>query len=282
MLSKAEAQYYSTFPTSLWRVADENIGSYRHYTIAGYEIMAKSTCIIAGCARNVSAIWPLTEARIEKLGGFFEDYHVIIYTNDNDDDTLKQLDDFYNRNCKVDLISENLKKQYHGSVISDERTVDMAYYRNQYLNLIKECSSDYVIIADMDLEGGWCYEGIANSIGHDLDVVGSNGLLYRENNGQPQKLYFDAYAYRALNHPAPHDQTPINLLQYNRGELPIQVFSCFGGMAIYKRHCLKDWMEYKGNDCDHPTLHQQMREAGFKIWLNPSQIILYSKHHYYR
>jgi hypothetical protein len=115
-----------------------------------------------------------------------------------------------------------------------------------------------------------------NTLGHSLDVCGSNGLLYRKQDDKVQRLYFDSWAYRGLNEEYDPD---INLLTINRGDSPYEVDSCFGGMCIYKYDTLNG-LKYTNEDCDHVTLHKQIRNNGYRIWINPSQITLYTEHYY--
>jgi len=55
----------------------------------------------------------------------------------------------------------------------------------------------------------------------------------------------------------------------------IEVDSAFGGMAIYHRRAL-DKGQYIGirkdgtEICEHVTLHRQIKEQGFKIFINPA------------
>ena len=57
----------------------------------------------------------------------------------------------------------------------------------------------------------------------------------------------------------------------------IEVDSSFGGVAVYKREALQD-VHYIGRDetgvdvCEHVPLHKQIKENGYKIFINPSLI----------
>ena len=57
----------------------------------------------------------------------------------------------------------------------------------------------------------------------------------------------------------------------------IEVDSAFGGLAIYRREALLSGI-YSGKNalgkpiCEHVTLHEHIREKGFKIFINPKLI----------
>lgn len=84
-----------------------------------------------------------------------------------------------------------------------------------------------------------------------------------------------SFAYRAvgqLNLAA----AETHLLRFRRGEPLVPVWSCFGGLGIYRTECLSA-ASYEGSDCEHVTLHRMLRERGYdRLFLNPSQIVLYS------
>ena len=65
-----------------------------------------------------------------------------------------------------------------------------------------------------------------------------------------------------------------NLLHFNRGDDLVEVKSCFGGLALYKTSALSG--RYTDEDCDHVTLHKSLP----CMYLNPSQIVLYTEHYY--
>lgn len=285
------------FPESLFqcRLGIEKL-EYAHYCINGYNIAKNSKVLFLSTARNVESTFLSTVYRLEYLASMFKDYFVFVYENDSTDDTKLLLNDWCNHNKNVGVLRENLNIQHVGSIKSAIRTKYMADARNKYLEFARNFrqhdlfSFDYVIIFDFDLRGGWSYEGIFNSIGHtddvvNWDMVGSNGLLYRKVcNKSPirdhvviERLHFDSWAYREFGKPEETDPVATNLLLYNRGESLVRVNSCFGGLAIYKPRFLDEadvW--YTEGDCDHATLNNQLAHRGYNLYLNPSQIVLYS------
>jgi len=194
-------------------------------------------------------------------------------------------------NFNVTAICETLNLPKQKQDTSYERASALSDCRNKYLKDIKQnwlSRVDYVIVIDPDITGGWSYDGIAHSFCKpDWDFVGSNSILYQQLEVEDEilyrRLYFDSWAYRELSHLEPHKMATINQLEFHRGRSLIKLRSCFGGVGIYRSECLRD-VEYGATqhdsglvDCDHPFLHNQMLDKGFdKIYLNPSQITLYS------
>jgi hypothetical protein len=161
----------------------------------------------------------------------------------------------------------------------------MAYARNKYLDYARRFAQqqriNYLIIVDTDLQGGWSYHGVLNSLGHkDWDIIGSNSLYYYTSEDKVVRLFYDSWAFRALGNPEEIEDKTVNVFKFHRGEDLIQVNSCFGGLGIYKPHILYLNVDYTEDDCDHPTLHNALCEKGCKIFLNPSQITLYNKTDY--
>lgn len=284
----AKDWYLAKFPEALYPCNDLLLKEYQDKVIAGRGLMARSTACICGIARNVAVALPNTLARIEKLRDMFQLADVVIYENDSTDGTDKILLE-WEENARIYpatvVITAKTDSTIHAKDQSLARRIAMAKARNQYLKYVRRTGVefDYIVIVDMDLDGGWSYEGVANSFGwHEIwDGIGSNGLVYELLESGMRRLFFDSWAFRRLNHPQPHDSAEINLLSYNRGEAPIRVDSAFGGLAIYKGECItKTKFEYKDDDCDHPTLNRQLAEIGKTIWLNPSMITLYSPTEY--
>lgn len=274
--------YRADFPESLYPVVDKR-DMYWAMTDVGYKFMESSHVYICCIARNVYPICAWAIPRIERLGSFFKSYQVYVFENDSSDDSEYELYKWADRNPRVLVEHETLNlPDLRGT--EPERLVRMAYCRNKYLSHLR-CArnTDFVIILDFDVDGGWSYHGIANSFGYihqrGYNIIGSNSIIYKDR----VRMFYDAWAYRRLGHDEAHPFVETNLLQYNRGELPFRVNSAFGGLAIYNASLLNGVegdVEYKDYDCDHPTLHKQLREMGYSVYLNPSQITLYNKHEY--
>lgn len=277
-MEQVENWYMSCFPESAYPAISEFRHEYSQKVVEGAYKMSQSTVVIAGLVRTISDNIKYLLPRIERLGGMFKHYEVVLYENDSTDSTLSQLLQWSMSNPNVYIINQVLNKKRHEQDRTDDRTNDMAFYRNQYLEFMERKCKDYeyIIMLDTDVRGGYSYEGFANSFSYTWDGCGSNGILYENN----RRVFFDSFAFRRLNHPTVHDSDEINGLLYNRGEPLIKVDSCFGGAGIYRREAIEG-IRYGGGDCEHAVFHKRMKEAGYNnLYLNPSQIILYNKSEY--
>ena len=260
-----------------------NAQEYADWTIAGKTEARHSSVLICGIARNIDRVLPYTIARLERLGELFAACKYFVFENDSKDDTLEILQDWAIDNDTVTIKHD----QFNPPPFTDPHGYDRRFYmakaRNIYLEyarrFIREHITDYVIVVDMDLYGGWSYHGVLNSLGqkHKWDVVGSNSLCYIQHNKEWCKLFYDSWAFRPLDHPEAIDDQEANLFVFNRGEPLVPVNSVFGGLAIYKPRCIQEGLNYTADDCDHPTLHNALRQRNYRIMLNPSQITLYNK-----
>lgn len=281
----------SQFPDALFRTRKEDYAVYESRVQRGYDTASLSSVVICGLARDIEKYIPYLYNRIQKLGKlFYDEYTVIIVENDSKDNTRQILEQIKKRDSRWIIIGEKQEKIRHNQDKSLQRRIDMAYYRNQYLDFINDKFKTntflypdppkYLIVLDTDLLGGYSYEGVLNSLGYeqDWDFIGSNGLYYRTRNNIFERLFFDTWAYRKYGSWEDIGKEG-NLLLWERGDEPERVFSCFGGFGIYKWDSIKD-LRYNETDCDCVTLHRQMVNRNCNLFLNPSQITLYNNHQY--
>lgn len=274
----ADGASLSDFPEHRFPCREEHRSEYRRRIEFGRARMAVRRLVIAGLCRSVRHFLPRLAARVERLGAQFREYRVVLFENDSQDATLEFLHDWRRRNDRVHVLSEQLGHIRYPQVRIEERVHRMAEYRNRYREFVLEHFGDFddLLVTDTDLAGGWSYDGLANTFGHDdWDFVGSYGLQRAP--GEHGELFqFDAWAFRALGHPEPHSNVEVNRMILDRGEPMLPVLSSFGGMGVYRMEAMKS-AEYGGPDLEHATLHTRMRESGFhRLFLNPSQIVLYS------
>jgi len=270
-------QVNARFPEDLWQIQNkEDRTKYNKEVSEGYDILDTLTFDVVGLARNIAAPLQFSLNRVEALRDAVRGLKWTIYTNDNDDETLEVLE--RNQKAQDTIIHETLNNKFHGSVECENRYADMAYYRNQYVPHIGD--TDYTIVMDFDTDG-FSYDGFAQSIffmeNQDIDCIGSNSLLYREWEGNVQRLYYDTLAFRRTNRAfgKPHPGEEINLMNFNRGESLLKVQSCFGGLAIYRTTALKNRI-YTDGDCDHVTINRYLKN----VYMNPSQIVLFGDNPY--
>jgi len=205
--------------------------------------------LICGVCKDVEAALPNTIRNIEKLGGSFKDYHVIIYENNSTDRTPEILKNWAHKNKHVSLFSEKLSQEdfnrmearclsYDGKpsrmeLIARARNIVLHHARAS-----KFAGYRYLLMADLDFQGKWPIAEIVRTVGTNRpwDCVSANGI-------DPDGHYYDNYALRDERHPIGPEligaswwsqEAPWRIkLSKKRGWHP--VYSAFGGLAIYKR-----------------------------------------------
>ena len=268
---------YESFPEAFFPISSELSREYCLRLEVGELNARKSSVAICGLIRNLESNFLYFQKRVEKIGSFFNSYRTFFYENDSSDSTKELLTGWSENNSNIGFKSETLSAIRHEQDYSEKRRIDMAFYRNQYLQAIKNLKVDYVIVIDTDITGGYSYEGILHSLSYDLDVIASNSILLRYRDEIYERLYYDSWAFRQLGHPKKHNDNEINTLNLRKGESPFEVLSAFGGLAIYRGDILTSGKyKYTKKDCDHVTLHSAIKKRGYKIWVNPSLITLYS------
>lgn len=250
----------------------------------GLQNASKLNVLFVGTVRDASAVLNRNLMCLDHMRGFFNQSSVFIYENDSKDST-KEILDKYSKSHYNTVFSSESKGTNRLADQSLERRVNMANARNKYLEYAKKKFKtnpiDVLIVLDLDLLGGWSYTGLLTSFNYfnssdpffKNSCYGSNSIFYRNN----ERLYYDTWAYLDDNK---QSETDKNLFKFHRGELLIPVTSCFGGLMIYPGNILQHDIQYTSEDCDHVTLNKQLTQLGYNIFLNPSQITLYSEHYY--
>jgi hypothetical protein len=261
----------AVFPEDHFPPADHH--AFAGEVAAGYENMKGLSAVICGITKDDAAVLPLTIARIEKTGSFFRDYRVIIYENDSRDNTLDLLEKWAAANPRVKILTESISGT---EIMQWSRTEKLAHFRNRYLQLIKEdkeyATFDFVIVADLDLKGGWSNDGIATSFARtDWDMVAANSIGYHN----LRRTYYDTFAL------LPKNIFKTGLVyklfgegwQLHRGDQFIKIQSGFGGLALYRKEAIIA-RQYCGiingeKVCEHISLNTGNE---WRCFLNPSQI----------
>lgn len=252
----------------------------------GLQIARGLNLIIVGVVRDSEHSLNRNLKCIDHIGSYFKTYQGFFYENDSQDNSKKILENFALGGHII------LKTEKRGtrklSDMSLERRKNMAEARNQYVSYLSNLIEQrllYVLIVDLDVVGGYSYVGLLNSLSYlkdssykyklkDDTVIGSNSIYYNDSN---IRLYYDTWAYLDKNNRSEEDK---NLMVFHRGQSPFEVDSCFGGMALYPFSVFQHNIWYQDWHCDHVTFNTQLKDLGYKILLNPSQITLYNKHYY--
>jgi hypothetical protein len=269
------------FPESEFTCESTGRADYEGRVELGRDRMRGRRAVFCGLARDVRDSLPSISARIECAGAMFQDYRVVIYENDSRDGTLGYLWAWQQENPRVTVLSDFVESPRWGQVCDAARMVQMADCRNRYLAHVLEHFAEFddVVVLDTDLPAGFSYDGLANTFGYTRwDVMASNGLLFDSYGGLARRpIFFDAWAFRREGETEAQNFDVVNRLLFRRGDPLVPVWSCFGGLAVYRMEGLRSGVRYGGEDCEHVVLHRQLRERGFgRQYLNPNQIVLYS------
>jgi glycosyltransferase involved in cell wall biosynthesis len=241
--------------------------------------MKQSTVVICALARNVSKVLPRTIYQVTKLMDAFNQAAVVVFENDSTDKTVQQLDDWANEDHRVAFLHETFKDPVHPAMRSLERADRMAHYRNAAKNYAVKYFGkfDYAIVLDTDLNVGFSRDGVANTLSWSgWDVMGSNGVQVNRNDPDDSSpRQYDVWAFRLYGDWRAKHYNEISTLHFPRGAELEPVYSCFGGLAVYRMPAFKS-AAYNGSDCEHVALHRGMRYNGFgRHFLNPSMICDY-------
>ena len=279
-----------------------NLPEHQSVTNLGFGYARTQRLVIAGLVRNVKSKLPEIEKRAEKLGALFRDYRILIVENDSTDGTREYLLRWAKRNPRVTVLGCGRNSQKcalnikatEGHSVYRSRIEKMAYLRNIYLQEVKEryTDFDYLAVWDMDIVGSVYLDGVANTMGHFLKDPKIGAMCaYGIYQWGPLKLYYDTYATLEegdnfhINSKTFHDIQKGLGMQYQRGELPVKMISCFSGFTIYRVHSVLPRKVYydtnpvedpSGNlECEHVRLHKKMTtNGGHQIKMNPSMIHL--------
>ncbi len=297
----------TNFPDNLFKFSrTTNQSMYSYICRAGYELCRDKKILWCGIARNVEQNLDMNLQRYIRTCKPFSKYHMFIYENDSTDNTLSIMDKYKD---VVTYKSESREDQDYVEKMNTEadpfhfnRCSVLSECRNKYMDYIENNNLrdeyDYICIVDLDTKGGWSYQGFYNSIYflENIDNAASMtsyGVVssafqdkFLEEVDFDDWLFYDSFAYRDLGIDPKmskgHTQL-FNSLKFKIGQDPIEVYSNFNGLGIYKSKYFKH--KYKTNmwgetmvDSEHIHVHKSIREDGGKVFLNPSMTLSYSYH----
>jgi hypothetical protein len=255
--------------------SDEHKSCYIENVKLGRDICKNSKVAVLSLARNCEKNLQKSIDQITKLQS--SDFKFFIYENDSVDLTKEILSE--NKSPKIS-ISLNTDRQPFLNDRSRRRTNNLAEYRNKCLEWAKqECSNfDYALVLDLDADAGFSIDGIYNSISWLQKIeksagMGSHSLCYNNN----EFTHYDTFAIRIKSFVGSSKHTnngERGFINYHPhvGSKPFALYSCFGGLAVYKMQCFLKG-NYDGSmGCEHILFHKSLRDHGYGMYLNPSSI----------
>lgn len=199
---------------------------------------ASNKVLICGVCKNIAngSVY-VTMQNIEELGNCFDDYQVIIYENNSEDNTRDILAGWAERNPHVIFLSENLPASQLKQL---SRVAAIARARNIVLSVAREARfNDYehIIMADLDFIKPWPIDEIVatTNLKGDWDCISANGIMNDSN-----RYYWDRYAFSDALFPfGPELIGKVFWTRLDTTWFQVKdwrsVYSAFGGLAIYKR-----------------------------------------------
>lgn len=288
--------------------------SLRHpFRSQGLRRMRESNVTFVGVGKDIAGKLPSVLRQIGELAPFFGASRAIFAQGDSKDGTQALLESWAQEskgNRTILRTSSLLEKETSGHFVGQPmpREGRIAKARNVALEALfggaggaggGGAATEFVIVVDLDILG-WDPNGVADSFGRPgWDVMCAHGILLHG-------IYRDTYAFRSEgidtnHHWAGKDHALYNISDTDytvrRARLkvaqkrarevmdaaapvqaefrPLQVRSCFGGLAIYKsaqlqscryayRHAEPPFML----DCEHVLLHECLAARGANIYSN--------------
>jgi hypothetical protein len=311
---------------------------HNEHAIAGRKKAASLTVTFLGLAKNSGSSLPNVLRQLDQLSWSFKSSQALFIVGSSEDDTYELIKQYQKKSLHNRTIAtgsfhyEDDVAIRHGLPHLKTREGRIASVRNYALQeLSKLPATDFVIMIDMDIIG-FNVPGVLDSFGRlpSWDVMCANGIVL-------YGIYRDVFALRTKtiqytnHHVWHHDQSEnvniteaeiaMNRVRYETEKMkardimdskkytgksrqPIEVESCFSGMAIYKRdvifkihnsndtnlagrnqstpiypncryHFRHDTAPYLV-DCEHIFFHQCLREKNeARIFTNPQQKLWY-------
>ena len=193
-------------------------------------------CCICGPVRNCGPFLDKVFQNIEKIGLIFDDYEILIFYDQSDDNTLEKLKEYQSKNSR-------LKLYVNKTLVSKYRTHRLAYARNFCLNYVKLLDlNEYPFFIMMDFDDVNCKEVNTQILKNYLSREDWDGLSF---NTTPK--YYDIWALSiypycfSYNHFHKNAKTHFIIQDYIMGLLnklkPGELLPCissFNGFSIYR------------------------------------------------
>lgn len=253
---------------------------------------SQSSIVICGLARDIRKKLEMNIPRIEHIGKQFRKYTIIIFENDSTDGSRDVLKKWSNRNPNVVLLQccdegdcdcrLNKPLSYAKGILSLDRIERMAAFRNRYLSYVKQnhLNDDYMLVADLDLEGVCSLNGLFHSLTfllNEFDCIAMNGRCAVPGTLGTSTMAYDSLAYLHKNDTPKtkitHSQLVSKLTQmnYDISTTPnntiTPVSSAFNGMALYNIPSLGSSEYISVGNCEHIGFHSGLKCGINKEWI---------------
>ncbi len=267
-------------PESAWPVDPEYKDYYDAGVAGGREIAAQSDAVIVAIARNAMPAIGNTMLLSAEVARGFKSCRMFVFENDSEDETATLLDAVAADHGDWFTVRHETLGGIDARGFEPERTVRLAYCRQQCLEWVRLNAADapWTIVLDTDPAGGFSVDGVFNSVYRIAERMAGNcplrpgGMASYSLWRVPQGIaHYDAWAARANWWRDRRDE--IGFQWFSAffppvGSPPVAMNSAFGGLAVYRTEAFLSG-GYTGEDCEHVTHHKRMHEAGYQMYLNP-------------
>lgn len=252
--------------------------------------------VITGLARNIANRIEQNIRMCSLLGSYFSDYKIIIFENDSIDNTRQIIKDCMKSNRNIHLI-DSLKYPecklrfpllYNYGIVDRQRISKMSFYRNicNHFTFKFYNEYDYMIVLDMDIEGGLPIFKILNSMNEfdhneSLGAICANGRSPIPGTLGHLDTMYDAMAF-CENKTDLENSKYIHFksfgtiifkylrmmsLSYAKRRF-IPVCSAFNGLCIYKLNHILNCNYTDEYVCEHIGFQNQLFNSGKIIMID--------------
>lgn len=267
--------------------------------------MINKNIVIAALARDCEDSLRTNIPLIERLRAQFSWSQVVVVENDSIDGTKELLNSWKINSQNVTIISNDYGTKtipdrsdlIQNPMTSYQRIEKMVFYRNLYLDYIREVKHpiDLVIIIDIDvieisLAG---LIDVINAIDHKTGAVFSNGMSVMQTPFGLSEIYYDTFAvweYPASDEFSYSDESlnrTFKSINKNIKKSPMyRVISAFGGVGIYNYQAIKDLryqtvlnpLNQQEAICEHIPFNRVIIEQGFNNYIARDFRVIYERH----
>lgn len=250
---------------------------YNHHVELGKNIIKNKKVAVVGLARDCGDKIQKSIDNIKNLD--CEELKIFIFENDSTDNTKDILKSLSSLHDNIFFKSVDNNSPYLTG-LSSERTKALSEYRNYCLNWVKEncIEYDYTIVLDLDADIGFSINGIYNSVSWldstpNAGGMSSYSLLLNVTHQSVNLFHYDTFAIRLNDWEPTNDRDKNNGFRFILpiiGSEPFHLYSCFGGLSIYKTEAFVKGIYSHELGCEHVGFHKSLHDKGYKMYLNPS------------
>lgn len=238
-------------------------------------------CCICGTVRNCEKYLDNIFSIMEKIGTLFEDYRIILYYDESDDNTLEKLNNYSKKNDKfVLLINTEQLLQF--------RTHRIALGRNKCLKTMREKFDDYDHFIMMDCDDRCNYNINLNLLENYLLRSDWDSLSFNHPAG-----YYDTWALSKrpfvvschnFKNAGLGQNYITNIIKRTPKDKLIRCLSAFNGFSIYRTNKFNDcWYDgrFRLDYIPKNLLNENIMFAGKVMMPNNSYSIEDCEHRYF-